>query len=156
MIYFYCLFFDPVLNMKLIHMVFTGVLQWVSPPTTLLFFLSFWKMTSKKQRVRCHSLDLWRLCIAFLQNYWFLSHFYPSLFDSKYLGSACVTHWREVSNRADELAWSALAPGGGGKLRIWKGVGMFVVSLRGVNFGFWSPLGCSVQNTIIFSRKGLF
>ena len=37
-----------------------------------------------------------------------------------------------------------------------KGVEMLVVSLRGVNFGFWSRLGCSGQNTIIFSRKGLF
>ena len=37
-----------------------------------------------------------------------------------------------------------------------KGVGMLVVWLRGVNFGFWSHLGCSGQNAIIFSRKGLF
>ena len=37
-----------------------------------------------------------------------------------------------------------------------KGVGMLVVSLRGVNFEFWSRLGCSGQNTIICSRKGLF
>ena len=36
-----------------------------------------------------------------------------------------------------------------------KGVGMLVVSLRGVNFGFWSHLGCSGQKAIIFSRKGL-
>ena len=36
-----------------------------------------------------------------------------------------------------------------------KGVGMLVVSLRGVNFGFWSHLGCSGQNAIIFSREGL-
>ena len=35
-----------------------------------------------------------------------------------------------------------------------KGVGMLVVSLRGLNFGFWSHLGCSGQNTIIFSRDG--
>ena len=35
------------------------------------------------------------------------------------------------------------------------GVGMLVVSLRGVNFGFWSHLGCSGQNAIIFSREGL-
>ena len=27
-----------------------------------------------------------------------------------------------------------------------KGVGMLIVSLRGVNFGFWSNLGCSNQN----------
>ena len=38
-----------------------------------------------------------------------------------------------------------------------KGVGMLVVSLRGaVSFRFWSHLGCSGQNAIIFSRKGLF
>ena len=32
---------------------------------------------------------------------------------------------------------------------------MLVVSLKGVNFGFWSRLGCSGQNVIIFSRQGL-
>ena len=37
-------------------------------------------------------------------------------------------------------------PGGGG------GGG---TSLRGVNFGFWSRLGCSGQNVITFSRQGL-
>ena len=31
--------------------------------------------------------------------------------------------------------------------------GMFVVSLRGVNFGFWSHLGYSGQNAIIFSPE---
>ena len=36
-----------------------------------------------------------------------------------------------------------------------KGAGMIVVSLRGVNFGFWSHLGCSGQNAIIFSLQGL-
>ena len=36
-----------------------------------------------------------------------------------------------------------------------KGVGMLVVSLSGVNFGFWSHLECSGQNAIIFSREGL-
>ena len=36
-----------------------------------------------------------------------------------------------------------------------KGVGMLVLSLRGVNFGFWSYLGCSGQNGIISSREGL-
>ena len=35
-----------------------------------------------------------------------------------------------------------------------KGAGTLVVSLRGVNFGFWSHLGCSGQNAIIFIRKG--
>ena len=36
-----------------------------------------------------------------------------------------------------------------------KWVGMLIVSLRGVNFGLWSHLGCSGQNAIIFSREGL-
>ena len=36
-----------------------------------------------------------------------------------------------------------------------QGVGMFVVSFRGVNFGFWSHLGCSGQNAVMFSREGL-
>ena len=44
--------------------------------------------------------------------------------------------------------------GGGGDPHM-KGVGMLVVSLRGINFGFWSHLGCSGQNAIIFSREGL-
>ena len=37
-----------------------------------------------------------------------------------------------------------------------KGAGMLVVSVRGVNLGFWSHLGCSGQNAIIFSGKSLF
>ena len=37
-----------------------------------------------------------------------------------------------------------------------KGARMLVVSLRGVNFRFWSHLGSSGQNTITFGRKGLF
>ena len=41
--------------------------------------------------------------------------------------------------------------GGGGGLR-YEMDGVLVVSLRGVNFGFWSRLGCSGQNVIIFSR----
>ena len=32
-----------------------------------------------------------------------------------------------------------------------KGAGMLVVSLRGVNFRFWSHLGCS--DAIVFSRQ---
>ena len=46
-------------------------------------------------------------------------------------------------------------PGGGGDSHM-KGARMLVVSLRGVNFRFWSHLGCSGQNTIIFGREGLF
>ena len=51
----------------------------------------------------------------------------------------------------------AFIPRGGGARRyshIKRG-GMLVVSLRGVNFGIWSHLGCSGQNAIICSREGL-
>ena len=47
------------------------------------------------------------------------------------------------------------SPKGGGGTPHMKGVGMFLVSLKGVNFGFWSHLGCSGQNAIIFRREGL-
>ena len=46
--------------------------------------------------------------------------------------------------------------GGGGGNSHLKGARMLVVSLRGVNFGFWSHLGCSGQYAVIFSRKSLF
>ena len=36
-----------------------------------------------------------------------------------------------------------------------KQTGMLVVSLRGVNFGFWSRLGCSGQSANILSCQGL-
>ena len=45
--------------------------------------------------------------------------------------------------------------GGGGGTPDMKGVGMLVVSLRGVSFGLWSHLGCPGQNAIVFSREGL-
>ena len=45
-------------------------------------------------------------------------------------------------------------PGGGRTLHM-KGVGMLIVSLRGANFRFWSHVGCSGQNAIIFSHEGL-
>ena len=37
-----------------------------------------------------------------------------------------------------------------------KWTGVLVVSLRGVNFGFWSRLGCSGQNVIILAVKVSF
>ena len=46
-------------------------------------------------------------------------------------------------------------PGGEGGDSAYERVGMLVVSLRGVNFRFWSHLVCSGQNAIIFSREGL-
>ena len=44
--------------------------------------------------------------------------------------------------------------GGGGSLPYNKGR-YAPVSLRGVNFGFWSHLGYPGQNGIICSREGL-
>ena len=53
-----------------------------------------------------------------------------------------------------ELPRAESFPGGGGTPHM-KGVGMLVISLKVVNFGFCSHLGCSEQNAIIFSREGL-
>ena len=46
-------------------------------------------------------------------------------------------------------------PGGGGGDSHMKQTGTLVVSLRSVNFGFWSRLGCSGQSANILSRQGL-
>ena len=53
------------------------------------------------------------------------------------------------------VQYRSLKPGGGGGSLHMKGMGMLVVSLRGINLGFWSHLGRSGQNAIIFSREGL-
>ena len=49
----------------------------------------------------------------------------------------------------------SLNPGGGGGDSHMKQTGMLVVSLRGVNFGFWSRLGCSGQSANILCHQGL-
>ena len=64
----------------------------------------------------------------------------------------CVACKEECNQFSSEDAYTP----GGGEGSHGKGAGMLVVSFRGINFGFSSPLGCSGQNTIIFSRKGLF
>jgi len=46
--------------------------------------------------------------------------------------------------------------GSGGERLQMKRLRMLVVSLRGVNHGFWSHLGCSRQNATIFSCQGIF
>ena len=58
-------------------------------------------------------------------------------------------------NSESNVNFSPGGGGGGGGNSHMKGAGMLVVSLRGVNFGFWSHLGCSGKNAIIFSREGL-
>ena len=45
--------------------------------------------------------------------------------------------------------------GWGGGTPHMKVVGMLIVLLRGVNFRFWSHLGCCGQNAIIFSCERL-
>ena len=62
------------------------------------------------------------------------------------------TEQRKVSRKHPR--WAGGLGGAGGTPHM-KGLGMLVVSLRGVNFGFWSHLGCSGQNAIVFSCEGL-
>ena len=74
--------------------------------------------------------------------------------DKKELNAPTVFKFTSVSTKV-LLSWDtdrSSLPGGDYHM---KGAGMLVVSITGVNFGFWSYLGCSGQNAIILSRKGL-
>ena len=53
------------------------------------------------------------------------------------------------------LSYYTQPPPGGGDSHM-KQAGMLVVSLRGVNFGLWSRLGCFGQSASILSRQGSF
>ena len=67
----------------------------------------------------------------------------------------CVEQWGFVHTYSCTVVpdhWY-LGPGGGDSHM--KQMGMLVVSLRGVNFGFWSRLGCSGQSAKILCRQGL-
>ena len=55
-------------------------------------------------------------------------------------------------HHTDHYAVDTCTPGGDSHM---KWTGMLVVSLRGVNFGFWSRLGGSGQNVIIISHQAL-
>ena len=63
--------------------------------------------------------------------------------------------WQNLGSLNTSYSGSTSSEGGGGGTLRMKAVRMLVVSLRGVNFGFWSHLRCSGQNAIIFSREGL-
>ena len=63
----------------------------------------------------------------------------------------CYLKWSSLSFFVD---WLRTDHGGGGDSYM-KQTGMLVVSLRGVNFGFWSRLGCSGQSANILSCQGL-
>ena len=56
--------------------------------------------------------------------------------------------WRWKSNNSSSFN-SRAGVGGGGGYSHMKRAGMLVVSLKGVNFGFWSHLRCSGQDAII-------
>ena len=62
---------------------------------------------------------------------------------------------RKMNYERVSVVWQPPGGGEGGGTPHMKVGGMLVVSLRDVNFGFWSHLGCSGQNVIIFSREGL-
>ena len=63
---------------------------------------------------------------------------------------------RDIQNEMVQFFYSTRGGGrGGGETPHMKGVGMLVVSLRGINLRFLSHLGCSGQNANRFSREGL-
>ena len=67
-----------------------------------------------------------------------------------YLQDAFGT-WSALYLSHDHMLVKLFSPGGGGDSHM-KQTGMLVVSLRGVNFGFWSRLGCSGQRANILSQ----
>ena len=73
-----------------------------------------------------------------------------------HLFSSIVDFFENYAMREIEgLSLFSSRGGGGGVDSHMKQTGMLVVSLRGVNFGFWSRLGCSGQSANILSRQGL-
>ena len=60
---------------------------------------------------------------------------------------------RSVLNEPFMAASLSIDPGGGDSHM--KQTGMLVVSLRGINFGFWSRLGYSGQSANILCHQGL-
>ena len=67
-------------------------------------------------------------------------------------GHAFIADWeRSIAKSRQKSA----TPGGGGTSHM-KGVGMFVDSLRGVNFGFCSHLGCSGKTPSYLAVKVSF
>ena len=56
----------------------------------------------------------------------------------------------------DHKAAHFVRQGGGGGTPYMTGVGMLFVSLRGINFGFWSRLGCYGQTPLYLAVKVSF
>ena len=66
-----------------------------------------------------------------------------------------VTRLSSSPTKVKQIGSLSRSPGAGGGDSHMKQTGMLVVSLRGVNFGLWSRLGCSGQSANILSRQGL-
>ena len=62
-------------------------------------------------------------------------------------------NFNKIACSNETIVVSSRGGGGGGNSHM-KWTGMLVISLRGVNLGFWSRLGCSGQN-VILSHQGL-
>ena len=73
---------------------------------------------------------------------------FVSLRRALYINLVHVIMYSFTVHHAYIVCW-LLNPGVGGNLHM-KGVGMLVVSLRGVHFGVWPHLGCSGKNSIIY------
>ena len=95
-----------------------------------------------------------KVCTLHQQIYWLLISD-QSILEYLYLSQTLIMRFSVFIPRGGGGGGKPQMKGGGaGELRIWKGWGC-LSSRTGVNFGFWSHLGCSGQNAIIFSREGL-
>ena len=91
--------------------------------------------------------SLWRNHFMFEK-----SMYFPVIPDNSYVFYEII-FWRHGSMNHVSSIMPAESRWGEGTPHM-KGVGMLVVSLRVVNFGFWAHLGCAGQNATMF-RLGL-
>ena len=110
---------------------------------TVVFFC---QMTSQPPKVAGHTATLAEDEMVLIGGYDKGSGFN----DKTYKYNVLTKQWSQVQTTGPYP--KGKTPPGGDSLM--KGAGMLIVSLRGVNFRFWSHLGCSGQNAFIFDGEG--
>ena len=151
---------------RMIHSMLQSLSQAIHSTFNLCIIFENWKKKKKKNKGYQASLTIlpWnRMCFLVTKRYEVidmpihLSHTVNFWWNRKViiLGSLAILDNLKTQFTENILKEIDAGDNPGGGTPHTKGLGMLVVSLGGVNLGFWSHLGCSGQNAIIFSREGL-